>query len=83
MDDGGKVSKGLKLSTNSYSYSNCLLLVRQDKVEALLPGGSGGEKDPRGPSLNYSVYKFSENYEKIIPFFKKHKIVGIKSLYYL
>ena len=37
------------------------------------------EKDPRGPSLYYSVYKFSENYEKIIPFFKKHKIVGIKS----
>jgi len=46
-------------------------------------GGGGGEKDPRGPSLNYSVYKFSENYEKIIPFFKKHKIVGIKSEDYL
>jgi hypothetical protein len=41
-----------------------------------IPPPSGGEKDPRGPSLNYSVYKFSENYEKIIPFFKKHKIVG-------
>jgi hypothetical protein len=37
------------------------------------------EKDPRGPYLCYSVYKFSENYEKIIPFFKMHKIVGIKS----
>ena len=37
------------------------------------------EKDPRGPNLYYSVYKFSDNYGKIIPFFKKHKIVGIKS----
>ena len=27
MDDGTKVSKGLKLCTNSYSYSDCLLLV--------------------------------------------------------
>ena len=37
------------------------------------------EKDPRGPALVYSVYKFSDNYEKIIPFFKKHNILGIKS----
>jgi len=28
MDDGSKVSKGLKLCTNSYSYSDCLLLVQ-------------------------------------------------------
>lgn len=28
MDDGAKVSKGLKLCTNSYTYSECLLLVR-------------------------------------------------------
>lgn len=28
MDDGGKVNQGLKLSTNSYTYSECLLLVR-------------------------------------------------------
>jgi hypothetical protein len=28
MDDGVKVSKGLKLCTNSYTYSECLLLVR-------------------------------------------------------
>ncbi len=26
MDDGAKVSKGLKLCTNSYSYSDCILL---------------------------------------------------------
>lgn len=28
MDDGSKVSKGLKFSTNSFSYSDCVLLVK-------------------------------------------------------
>lgn len=28
MDDGGKVSQGLKLATNSYTYSECLFLVK-------------------------------------------------------
>lgn len=28
MDDGAKVNKSLKLSTNSFSYSDCLLLVK-------------------------------------------------------
>jgi ubiquinol-cytochrome c reductase cytochrome b subunit len=28
MDDGAKVSKGLKLCTNSFSYSDCILLVK-------------------------------------------------------
>ena len=28
MDDGTKVSKGLKLCTNSFTYSDCLLLVK-------------------------------------------------------
>ena len=38
------------------------------------------EKDSNRPLLYYSVYKFSDNYEKIIPFFKKHNILGIKYL---
>jgi hypothetical protein len=29
--------------------------------------------------VNFSVYKFSDNYEKIIPFFRKHNIFGVKS----
>lgn len=37
------------------------------------------EKDSRGPKLYYMVYKFSDISEKIIPFFKKHMIVGVKS----
>jgi len=28
MDDGSKVGSGLKLSTNAFSYSDCLLLVK-------------------------------------------------------
>lgn len=52
-----------KLMTSLITYFNCGIT----------------EKDSRGPKLYYSVYKFSDNYEKIIPFFKLHKIVGIKS----
>jgi hypothetical protein len=33
------------------------------------------EQDPRGPWLNFSVCKFNENYENILPLFKKYKIV--------
>jgi len=28
MDDGCKVGKGLKFSTNSFSYNECLILVK-------------------------------------------------------
>lgn len=28
MDDGGKVGNSLKFSTNSFTYSDCLLLVK-------------------------------------------------------
>jgi hypothetical protein len=28
MDDGGKVGSGLKLSTNSFSYLDCILLTK-------------------------------------------------------
>ena len=37
------------------------------------------EKDPRGPWLNFSVYNFTDNNEKIIPFFSQHAIIGSKS----
>ena len=38
------------------------------------------EKDYKNSrSCIYSVYKFSDNYEKIIPFFLKNKIIGVKS----
>jgi hypothetical protein len=28
MDDGSKLGQGLKLSTNAFTYSDCLLLVK-------------------------------------------------------
>ena len=33
-------------------------------------------------SVNFSVYKFLDNYEKILPFFQKHNILGVKSKYF-
>jgi len=37
------------------------------------------EPSYRGPAVNFAVYKFSDNYAKIIPFFKEHNILGVKS----
>ena len=37
------------------------------------------EKDLRGPWLNFSVYNFTDNNEKILPFFHLHVIIGSKS----
>lgn len=37
------------------------------------------EKDPRGPWLNFTVKNLSDIWEKIIPFFNQHPIIGIKS----
>jgi len=40
------------------------------------------ELDTRGNAVNFSVLKFSDIESKIIPFFKKYPIVGIKSKYF-
>ena len=37
------------------------------------------EKDPRGPWLNFKVSNFTDICEKIIPFFHKYEIIGVKS----
>ena len=37
------------------------------------------EASSRDPIVNFSVYKFSDNYEKIIPFFQKCSVFGVKS----
>lgn len=40
------------------------------------------EASSRDPAVNFAVYKFSDNYcasYKIIPFFKKYSILGVKS----
>lgn len=38
------------------------------------------EKDNRNPAYHFAVYKFLNNYETIIPFFKKNKLWSIKAL---
>jgi ubiquinol-cytochrome c reductase cytochrome b subunit len=47
MDDGGKVGSGLKFATNSYSYSDCLFLVKilHDKFFIKASVQSAGVKD--------------------------------------
>ncbi len=38
------------------------------------------EKDNRKSVYHFSVYKFSDNYDKIMPFFKQNNLVGKKAL---
>lgn len=38
------------------------------------------EKDNRKSVFHFSVYKFSDNYGKIIPFFKQNNLIGKKAL---
>ena len=52
-----------KLMESLISYFGCGALV----------------KDLRGPWLNFSVCKFTDNNEKILPFFHQHAIIGTKS----
>jgi len=51
MDDGSKVGSGLKLSTNSFSYSDCLLLVKvlydNFNIKASIQSASAGPKNPQ------------------------------------
>lgn len=32
-----------------------------------------------GLALEFSVYKFTDNYEKILPFFREHVVRGVKA----
>jgi LAGLIDADG DNA endonuclease family len=47
MDDGGKVGSGLKLSTNSFSYTDCMLLIKvlYDKYKIKASIQSAGVKN--------------------------------------
>jgi len=57
MDDGGKVGSGLKFATNSYSYSDCLFLVKilHDKFFIKASVQSAGVKD------QYLIYIWKES----------------------
>lgn len=59
MDDGSKTGSGLKLSTNSFSYSDCLLLVKvlyeNFNIKASIQSASSGHKNPQ-----YHIYVWKE-----------------------
>jgi len=57
MDDGGKVSKGLKFSTNSFTYEECNLLVKvlYDNFKIKSSVQSAGHKD------QYIIYVWKES----------------------
>jgi hypothetical protein len=47
MDNGAKVGNGLKFSTNSFSYNDCLLLIKalNDNFNIKASIQSAGSKD--------------------------------------
>lgn len=61
MDDGAKVGKGLKFSTNSYTYVDCLILIKalneNFKLKASIQ--SAGAKD------QYIIYIWKESMEDL------------------
>ena len=78
MDDGTKVGVGLKLSTNSFSYSDCILLnkVLYDKFKIKSSIQSAGVKD------QYHIYIWKESMsllrEIILPYIHssmKYKLI--------
>jgi ubiquinol-cytochrome c reductase cytochrome b subunit len=61
MDDGAKVGKGLKFATNSYSYNDCLILVKAlyDNFNLKVSIQSAGVKD------QYIIYVWKESMEDL------------------
>ena len=77
----------VKSSEGSTGYNATALIfeIAQDQRDEKLLGslvdyfGCGRVvKHYRGSVLYFRVKKFSDNYEKIIPFFHEHKIQGVK-----
>ena len=62
MDDGAKVSKGLKLSTNSFTFNECLILVKALNYNFNIKASvqSAGSKD------QYILYIWKESMNDLI-----------------
>lgn len=60
MDDGSKIGSGLKLSTNSFSYSDCLLLVKvlydNFNIKASVQSAGAGPLNPQ-----YHIYIWKDS----------------------
>ena len=61
MDDGAKVGNGLKFSTNSFSYNDCLLLIKalNDNFNIKSSIQSAGNKN------QYVIYIWKESMDDL------------------
>jgi len=69
---GFKISVRFRLSQHSRDKELLSSLISYFECGVLV-------KDSRGPAVEYSVYKFSDVYVKILPFFSEHKVRGVKA----
>lgn len=74
MDDGAKVSKGLKFCTNSFSYNDCLLLIKalNDNFNLKATVQSAGSKD------QYIIYIWKESMNDLIKIVSPYIIPEMK-----
>ena len=74
MDDGAKVGKGLKFSTNSFSYNDCLMLIKvlNDKFNLKATVQSAGSKD------QYIIYIWKESMNDLIEIVSPYIIPEMK-----
>lgn len=83
MDDGGRVGKGLKFSTNSFSYEDCLLLsnVLFDKYNLRTSVQSAGVEN------QYIIYVFKESMpalrELVQPYIVSSMLYKLGDLHFL
>lgn len=83
MDDGGRVGKGLKFATNSFSYDDCLLLsnVLFDKYNLRTSVQSAGVPN------QYIIYVFKESMptlrELVQPYIVSSMLYKLGELHFL
>lgn len=74
MDDGAKVSKGLKLATNSFSYADCLLLIEVLHFNFKLKASVQSAGVPN----QYNVYIWKESMPRLREIVSPHIIKEMK-----
>ena len=74
MDDGAKVGKNFKLCTNSFSYNDCLLLIKALNNNFNLKASiqSAGKKD------QYWIYIWKESMTELIKIVSPYIIPAMK-----
>jgi len=74
MDDGAKVSKGVKLCTNSFTYNDCLILIKalNDNFNIKASVQSAGSKD------QYILYIWKESINDLRNIVSPYIVPGMK-----